>query len=208
MRIIRSRQSSDRYFGYNSELTEDLIEHYDSIGPREGDIALAFSLAEHVVDPYILEIGCGLGREASVLVKRTAHYLGIDSPEGMIEKARQRVRGASFEVADPLTYNYPHEYYDMVFSFAILRHYQKQDVATILKGIHSSLKPGGLLYISLAYGEEYQTIQQENRFGSRSITLYNPALIMKLAGKRFELVHERLEYVMGVRWFEIALKRR
>lgn len=40
-----------------------LADYFSGIGPRLEDIELAFCLAPTRVDPVVLEIGCGDGRE-------------------------------------------------------------------------------------------------------------------------------------------------
>lgn len=196
-----------KHFGYDAPLTAAMIEHYSSIGPREGDIELAFSLAGNPYNANVLEIGCGLGRDAVMIAQKTPYYVGIDATADVIKLAKQRVPKGHFEVADAFTYSYPANTYDIVFCFAALRHHDKDKAKQLLATLHPALKQGGIVYLSMHFGAQYKMTKQQDLFGQRDIAVYNPALIAKLAGKGYQMVYERVDTVMGVKWFEVALKK-
>lgn len=101
-------------------------QKFDSLGPRINDIKEIFLLL-NIADPYILEIGCGNGRDARELLKYTNNYLGIDISEKMIELARQKVPQARFLVADIENYQLPLGL-DLIFASASLVHVPKESL--------------------------------------------------------------------------------
>lgn len=90
---------------YNSHAAH-FAEKFDNLGVRRVDIDKTFSLMDKR-NLSVFEIGCGNGRDASYILTKTSHYLGIDASVELIELARQRVPGGQFEVADAVTYVFP-----------------------------------------------------------------------------------------------------
>jgi len=191
---------------YNNSAKE-LAEYFRGIGSRIKDIDLAIELAGSPIGPQILEIGCGDGRDAKEMVKRTKHYVGFDISEELIKLAREHVPEGRFEVADAVTYDYP-QGLDVVFAFASLLHLNKEEIATVLEKAHTSLKPGGVFFISLKLANEYTEKIKEDRFGTRQFYFYNPDIIKELAGDMYEVakIDGGFITVGNTEWFEIALR--
>lgn len=183
-----------------------LYEHYESIGTREGDIDLAFALAGDPQQAKVLELGCGYGREARGILRRTSHYTGIDASEEFIDLAREYAPQGNFVAGDFIEMPFTGKY-DLIFSFAAFRHLNQEEVTIVLRKTHQALRPGGIVYISCNYGPHYEEYLHEDMFGLRLFYLYNPAIILRLAGPGFTKVHETTDYVGETRWFEVALKR-
>lgn len=190
---------------YNGHAKE-LRDQYAAIGMREGDISLGFSLAGNPDIARVLEIGCGYGREAAVILERTPFYTGIDASEEFIKLARIYVPHGRFVCADAVEYSYFGRY-DIVFSFAALRHLDMADMAVVLGKIYKSLRPGGIVYLSLNYGRLYMKQVREDSLGSRTQYLYNPDIIMQLAGHGYAMIYQTRNTVGHAEWFEIALQK-
>ncbi len=184
-----------------------LSEHYDEIGPREGDINLAFTLAGSPENAVVLELGCGNGRDSRAILRHTPFYTGIDTSEQMVTLAKKKSPKGSFEVADAVTYNYP-DNYDIVFAFATLRHINIDELTTVLKNVHDSLKPGGVLYISSNYHDTYHEGPRDDVYGKREIHYYNPDIIQKHAPTGLKKVEEIHDTIDGYEWFEVAFQKK
>jgi SAM-dependent methyltransferase len=196
----------DRTIRFYDNHADELRDRYRQSGARDGDILLGLALADNVEHPRVLEIGCGYGREARVVLNHTPYYTGIDSSQKFIEQARQYAPSGHFICADAVEYDYPDKN-DIVFAFAVLRHFDQPDITKVLRKVHDSLKPGGIFYISLNYGQKFEKRMRQDELGSRVEYLYNPALILKLAGSGYADTYEARDVVGGVDWFEIALRR-
>lgn len=185
-----------------------MAEYFQGIGSRVEDIDLALKLAGDPDNPKVLEIGCGDGRDAKEIVKRTKNYVGFDISEEFIRIAKDSIPTASFEVGDAVTYHYPKNL-DVVFAFASLLHLSKEEVKDVLKKVHHSLKPGGIFYISLKLRPEYTEEVKEDQFGKRMFFFYNPKIIAELAGSNYQVVSNNSGFITGkdTQWFEIALKK-
>ncbi len=101
----------------------------------------------------VLDIGCGDGRVTLALTEQVpqGEVLGIDSSEGMIALAQQRLResgyrNAAFAVTDAKALPFDNRF-DVVFSNAAL--HWTQDHRAVLKGVEKSLKPSGRLLMQM-----------------------------------------------------------
>ena len=193
---------------YNKSAKE-LAEYFRGIGSRTSDIDLAMKLAGKPKNASVLEIGCGDGRDAKEIVARTPNYTGFDISSALIKLAQAHVPGAHFEVADAITYQYGSENFDVVFAFASLLHLSKDEVQDVLKKVHAALKPGGTFFISLKLAGTYLEQVKEDRFGTRMFYFYNPDIIEKLAGNRYEVAEQGGGFVAAgnTEWFEMALRK-
>lgn len=116
-------------------------------------------------DDNVLEIGCGIGRDAIPLTKiltPEATYLGIDIIRPSIEFCQANIAArypnftfAHFDVEDKLhnptgtqeMTNYvlprPDQSVDKVFGWSVFTHMWERDIRHYLKEFHRVLKPGG-----------------------------------------------------------------
>ena len=190
---------------YNESATE-LAEYFKGIGPRVKDINRAFELAGNPQNAKVVEIGCGDGRDAEDIFERAGWYEGFDVSEGMIAIAKEHVPGASFKVADAMEYDYP-ENLDIVFAFASLLHLDREEVSEVLKKVHSSLRPGGIFYLSLKEKSEYTEEIKEDQYGSRLFYFYNAALISEMTEGDYDVVDTSGKKIGSTQWFELALRK-
>ena len=97
----------------------------------------------------ILEIGCGTGKNTSFLAQLGEHVHALDFSEGMIEKAREKVKAAHvwFSVAD-LTQSWPCEdqAYDLIVCSLVLEHVE--DLSFIFSEAFRALDAGGKFLIN------------------------------------------------------------
>jgi SAM-dependent methyltransferase len=94
-----------------------------------------------------LEIGCGTGAFARILAKRCRRVVGLDLSAEMIRVARARsaqFENLEFQLADAMTWNFPHSHFDFVCSIATLHHLGQWE---LLRKIKDSLKPSGVLVV-------------------------------------------------------------
>ena len=191
---------------YN-EAAKELAEYFKGIGARIDDIELGLKLA-HVDknNARVVEIGCGDGRDAEEIVKRVEWYEGYDPSIELLKIAREKVPAASFVEADALTYKYP-ENLDVVFAFASLLHVDRTDMKVAFEKIASSLREGGIAYISLKERPEYVEEIKKDEYGKRMFYYYTPPIIKEIAGKSFSPVHENHLTIGHTDWFTLALKK-
>ncbi|WP_372661465.1 trans-aconitate 2-methyltransferase [Cohnella sp.] len=94
------------------------------------------------VGERIVDFGCGTGDLAAQIAVKGAQVLGIDISPEMVERAREKYPGLTFECADGMNWNVDQKY-DAVFSNAAL-HWMK-DAEAAIASMTGGLKPGGRL---------------------------------------------------------------
>jgi len=179
-------------------------EYFGSKGARIFDIELGLKLAKVSDSARVVEIGCGDGRDAYELFKRVSWYEGFDPSIELLKLARRKVPGASFVLADALSYEYPQKL-DVVYAFASLLHVNKSDLGVVLKNLHKSLRKGGIIYLSLKERDRYVEEVKSDSFGDRMFYYYTPQLVTRIAGNQFSVVYEDHQHIGGVDWFTLAL---
>ena len=104
----------------------------------------------------ILDVGCGNGRFFEFCrayrqagKEKNLDYSGIDSSEKLIEIAKNSYPEAKFQVADVLSLPFPNNYFDKVYSIAVLHHMPSEYFRLqCLKEAKKALKPEGLLIVT------------------------------------------------------------
>lgn len=102
------------YYDQNNNPTRDL------------DHLIVRKFIQHFKNKNIIEIGCGTGKNTVLLSEVAVQVLAIDFSEGMIEKARIKMRdkkNVKFKFAD-ITEKWPCEenHYDVVMCSLVLEH--------------------------------------------------------------------------------------
>ena len=126
-------------------------ETYDTDENRTRDLDQAVT-RKALVNQYfdsILEIGCGTGKNTAFLVQIGTHVHALDFSEGMIQKAREKVKADNlkFSVAD-LTQRWPceNQSYDLIVCNLVLEHIQ--DLSFIFSEAFRVLKENGTFLIN------------------------------------------------------------
>jgi len=99
----------------------------------------------------ILELGCGAGNHAAVMLAEGFSLRATDGSPEMAAIASQRlghpVEAMRFDQLDV------QDAYDGVWASACLLHVPRDELAGILRRIHRALKPSGVFYASYKMGE-------------------------------------------------------
>jgi len=177
---------------------------FNKRGRRTEDIARAFRFFKKD-NPSVVEIGCGNGREAEMVLRHTNDYLGIDVSQEMIKLAKKRAPKGRFWTCDVMECVFP-KGADIVFAFASLIHLSREEVRELLSRIYKNLNPGGIVYLSLKHGKQYKIIKKDMR-GKTVVYPYTPELIQELAGEYFRVVYTDFQERNGTKWFTIILQK-
>ena len=99
---------------------------------------------------YILDLGCGTGRDSKYFISQGHSALPADASEEMcrIATAVSGVTARQIRFED-LDYT---NTFDGVWACASLLHAEREKLPGIICKINDALKPGGILYMSFKYG--------------------------------------------------------
>jgi SAM-dependent methyltransferase len=131
--------------------------------------SLAFPILERIWLPRlprkarVLDICCGTGYLAGLLMDRGYRVTGIDVSGEMIAHARENVPGAAFEVADASRFRVPGKFDGAVSTFDSLNHIlAEEDLQAALKRVAASLKPGAPFVFDMLLESAYHTDWTDN----------------------------------------------
>jgi SAM-dependent methyltransferase len=179
-------------------------DKFAAIGARRDDILRARSFVNKPC-PNILELGCGNGRDAEVILEDLCSYLGMDASEAMIALAQELLPKASFEVADMRMVELPKDL-DIIFAFASLLHLDRNECRSILEKSHQSLAPDGIVYISVKC-DTYQIREKHDTFGTRIFYYYTLEDFEEFSHGLFSIIYIDHQEKLGVPWLTIALRK-
>lgn len=101
--------------------------------------------ATKLVEPRIIELGCGTGWLTSVLGS-IGPAVGVDLAEDAIREAAKRYPHVEFVAADIVNWEYPRAAFDMVVSHEVLEHVEQQQA--YLEVACGLLREGGYLVLT------------------------------------------------------------
>lgn len=110
---------------------------------------------------YILDFGCGSGRDSKAFISRGYK---VDAIDGSIEMCRlaEQLIGQPVEC---ITFEEFHEYdkYNGIWACASILHLNLDELKVVVKNLHKALKEEGYLYVSFKYGI-YSGIRNDRYF--------------------------------------------
>ncbi len=100
----------------------------------------------------ILDFGCGPGRDLMAFTAMGHVAIGLDGSSSFVEMARSDA-GCEVWHQDFLALDLPAARFDGVFANASLFHVPRAELPRVLKELHATLKPGGVLFCSNPRGD-------------------------------------------------------
>ena len=102
-------------------------------------------------DAYILDFGCGAGRDTKYFLSRGYQVDAVDGSEQLCRIASEyteiKVRQMLFQELDEK------EKYDGIWACASILHLPKKQLREVLENMYAALKSEGWIYASFKYGE-------------------------------------------------------
>jgi len=144
------------------ELVRRTLEDYEQRAEkfREGtqghdvsqNIAALLKSIEGAPPFTILDLGCGPGRDLMAFTAMGHVAVGLEGAEQFVQMARA-ARGREVLQQDFLRLDLPAGKFDGVFANASLFHVPSQELPRVLRELHASLKPRGVLFSSNPHGK-------------------------------------------------------
>ncbi|WP_287028920.1 class I SAM-dependent methyltransferase [Pseudomonas sp. UBA6310] len=137
-------------------------------GTRDHDVSQNIAaLLRHIQAeaPFaLLDFGCGPGRDLRTFKALGHAPVGLDGTARFAEMARAD-SGCEVWEQDFLALDLPPERFDGVFANASLFHVPRADLPRVLRQLHATLKPGGVLFASNPRGDNREGWSGE-RYGA------------------------------------------
>jgi SAM-dependent methyltransferase len=139
------------------QISRRTLEHYDQNahafwkGTRDHDVSQNIEAFLHYIegDPpaKVLDFGCGPGRDLFAFTQRGHCAVGLEGSRQLAALARSHSRCEVWE-QDFLKLNLPDNHFDGVFANASLFHVPSRELPRVLRALHTTLKPAGVLFAS------------------------------------------------------------
>jgi len=154
-------------------ITDTTLAHYNDNaqsfwqGTRDHDVSQNIAaLLRHLpgnAPLAILDLGCGPGRDLKTFAERGHTAIGVDGAPHFVAMAREH-SGCEVWQQNLLALDLPAMRFDGVFANAVLFHVPSANLLGVLKALHATLKPGGVLF-SLNPRGQGQEGWQGDRYG-------------------------------------------
>jgi len=111
----------------------------------------------------ILDLCCGAGQLAQVLVARGYRVTGIDSSEEMLHFARENAPSARFIPADARSFKLTGAQHAVLSTFDSLNHIMTlEDLLSVFRHVYAVLRKGGLFLFDLNMEAGYRVCWEDN----------------------------------------------
>lgn len=111
---------------------------------------------------YILDAGCGSGRDSLYFIEHGFKVCAFDGSEEMCKAASEYI-GQPVECMMFQDIDYK-DMFDGMWACASLLHLPKRELPDVLRRLYIALKPGGIMYASFKYGDKEE--ERSGRFFS------------------------------------------
>ena len=143
-------------------IAAETLTHYDQRaqafweGTRDHDVSQNIAaLLQHmeVAPPFeLLDFGCGPGRDLNTFKTLGHHAVGLEGSPQLAALARAN-SGCEVLEQNFLELDLPSGRFDGVFANAALFHVPSQELPRVLRELHTTLRPGGVLFSSNPRGD-------------------------------------------------------
>ena len=137
-------------------------------GTRDHDVSQNIAaMLRHIEGraPFtILDLGCGPGRDLIAFAALGHVAVGLEGAANLAAMARANSGGEVWQ-QDLLALDLPPQRFDGVFANAVLFHVPSQELPRVLRQLHATLKPGGVLFSSNPRGRNEEGWRGE-RYGA------------------------------------------
>lgn len=118
----------------------------------------------------VLDLGCGNGRYFPFFRKNRVSYFGVDNNPALLEIAKKKFPGETFQEENALNLSFPNEFFNKVYSIAVLHQIPSREFRIqFIKEAERVLKPAGLLVLTVWHFHRKEQIKMMLKYFFRKI---------------------------------------
>jgi SAM-dependent methyltransferase len=145
---------------YDRRIEERAMRPAPACETAERDIFVEVLRRERVTS--VLELGAATGSDAAFFQDQGFEAVCVDLSPQMVERCR--TRGLVAHVMDVADLRLPPEFFGAVYAMNCLVHVPKGGLRGVLEGICRVIKPGGLFYLGIYGGREFEGVWDGDYF--------------------------------------------
>ena len=154
------------------KIRADLVKAYDQQaeqrnksnidGWKATERAQFLTLLQKEAKQTLLEIGAGHGRDSLFFKEQGFHVTSIDLSPKMVKLCREKSLTAF--VMDAIDLSFEKNSFDAVYAMNSFLHLSKSEIPSALENVRVVLQPGGLFYLGLYGGFDFEGIWEEDAY--------------------------------------------
>lgn len=147
-----------------------------------------FRIAKQRKHKSLLELGAGAGNDSKYFYDCGLRVTSTDLSDEMIKLCKEK--GLDSKVMDFYDLGFHDEFFESAYAINSILHVPKDDINSVLKEINRVLKPGGVFYMGVYGGHNFEGIWDEDWCEpKRFFSFYTDEMIQKVVNRYFELVY-------------------
>jgi len=195
----------------------NLVEAYDRYAEDRDSRKLAdwkiqerahfLALLQEKRKKTLLEIGAGTGKDSRFFKDNGLEVIATDISSEMAKLCWQKKISAL--LMDFCNLGFIEESFDAIWALNCLLHVPKKELPEVLQGIQDVLKAGGLFYMGVYGGSEFEGIWQEDYYiPHRFFSFYPDQQIQKVVADFFEILYFKAIPVKEARFQSMILRKK
>ncbi|MCP5505402.1 MAG: class I SAM-dependent methyltransferase [Chlamydiales bacterium] len=149
---------------------------------------------------HILDAGCGIGRDSRFFRSQGYTTVAFDGSEEMVRLATESLGENVFQMLfQDMAFS---KEFDGIWACASLLHVPYDELRSVMKKIHASIKPGGIFYASFKYGDTHRAVDERDFYDQNEETiapylegLFAPISIWESADTRVQAASPRQSWL-------------
>lgn len=162
-------------------------------------------------ETFVLDVGCGCGRDTKYLIEQGINTIGIDLSEKVIDEARSYVPKATFFKMDMRNLNFKDARFGGILAMASILHIPKIQVPGLLTEFRRILRNNGILFINVMVGKGEKKIIKSaavGEMGPRFFAFYTrDELWGLLRQSNFIIQHLFVDRYLKADWLNIYARK-
>lgn len=136
---------------------------------------------------YVLDLGCGPGRDMAFLTEKGLRVFGLDISSGMIQICKKK--GLNIVKGDVERLPFRKGSFDGLWAYTSLLHIPKTNFRESLERLAGLLKDRGILYLGMKEGN-FEGFEQEGKYKEKRFhSLYRNEELRGLLANKFSISH-------------------
>lgn len=175
---------------------------------KEKERAHFLALLQEEGKQTLLEIGAGHGRDSLFFQNQGVDVAAIDLSPAMVALCQQK--GISTQVMDMTALAFPSQSFDAVYALNSFLHLSKQEFPAVLENVHRVLQSGGLFYLGLYGGVDFEGIWENDAYTpKRFFSFHTDEQLKQILADWFKIIYfQNIPAVGGTMDFQSVILKK